>query len=137
MNKSIVVGNIGQTPKLRFLPGDGTPVTTVSVCTNEITGSGDNRVETPVWYKAEFFGGPAETITQYFQQGDPIYVEGRLIPELWVGDDGNTRLNLNLKKCEFHFVPKQRAKDSAAVQNNTETPNAETPADLTDKDIPF
>ena len=135
MNKSIVVGNIGQTPTLRSMP-DGTAVTSVSVCANEVTGSGENRTETPVWYKAHFFGSPAETITEYFQKGDPIYVEGRLRPELWQGDDGKTRLNLNLNKCEFQFLPKRRANDSAAAQTNTEAPNAEAPAaDL--EDIPF
>lgn len=136
MNKSIVVGNIGKTPTLRFTP-DGTPVTTVSVCANEITGSGENRVEIPVWYKAHFFGGPAETITEYFQKGDPIYVEGRLRPELWEGEDGKTRLNLNLNKCEFQFLPKRRANDSNAAETNTEASDAEAPPAAELEDIPF
>jgi single-strand DNA-binding protein len=136
MNKSIVIGNIGQTPKLRSMP-DGTPVTTVSVCTNETIGSGENRTEVPVWYKADFFGNSAELITEHFQKGDPIYVEGRLLPELWDGDDGVTRLNLKLNRCEFRFLPtRNRANDQASAEVNT---NSETPAsgDSDDSDIPF
>ena len=137
MNKSIVVGNIGQTPTLRSMP-DGTAVTTVSVCTNETTGSGENRTEVPVWYKADFFGNSAEIITKHFQKGDPIYVEGRLLPELWEGDDGVTRLNLKLNRCEFQFLPKRnRANDQAAAEVNADT-NGETPdPDPTKNDIPF
>jgi single-strand DNA-binding protein len=134
MNKSIVVGNIGQTPTLRSMP-DGTPVTSVSVCANEVTGSGENRTETPVWYKAHFFGNPAETITKYFEKGDPIYIEGRLKPELWEGDDGKVRLTLNLNKCEFQFLPKRRANDSAEAETNAQT-DGETP-DPSKEDIPF
>ena len=135
MNKSIVIGNIGQTPKLRSMP-DGSPVTTVSVCTNEIIGSGEERTEVPVWYKADFFGNSAELITKHFQKGDPIYVEGRLLPELWEGDDGVTRLNLKLNRCEFQFPPKRnRTNDQADAGVNTET-NSETPAS-DDSDIPF
>ena len=136
MNKSIVVGNIGQTPTLRSMP-DGTAVTTVSVCTNETTGSGENRTEVPVWYKADFFGNSAEIITKHFQKGDPIYVEGRLRPELWEGEDGKTRLNLNLNKCEFQFLPKRRANDSNAAETNTEASNAEAPPAAELEDIPF
>ena len=136
MNKSIVVGNIGQTPKLRFLPGDGTPVTTVSVCTNETIGSGEDRTEVPVWYKADFFGNSAELITEHFQKGDPIYVEGRLLPELWDGDDGVTRLNLKLNRCEFRFLPtRNRANGQAPAETTAET--NDEPADPSKDDIPF
>ena len=134
MNKSIVVGNIGQTPTLRSMP-DGTPVTSVSVCANEVTGSGENRTEIPIWYKAHFFGNQAETITKYFEKGDPIYIEGRLKPELWEGDDGKVLLTLNLNKCEFQFLPKRRANDSAEAETNAQT-DGETP-DPSKEDIPF
>lgn len=138
MNKSIIVGNIGQKPTLRYLE-DNTPVTSVSVCANDRTGSGENRTETAVWYKAHFFGNSAEMVTKHFEKGDPIYIEGRLRPELWTGDDGNTRLTLNLNKCEFQFLPKRnRANESAAVPTNSETTNTEIPdSELSDNDIPF
>lgn len=137
MNKSIVVGNLGQTPTLRYMPDGTTPVTSVSVCANEVTGSGENRTEIPIWYKAHFFGNQAETITKYFEKGDPIYIEGRLKPELWEGDDGKVRLTLNLNKCEFQFLPKRRANDSAETETNAAT-NGETPdPDPTKNDIPF
>ena len=136
MNKSIVVGNVGQNPTLRYL-NDGTPVTTLSVCANDRSGSGENRTDTPVWYKAHFFGNSAEIITKHVKQGDPIYVEGRLKPEPWVGDDGKARVNLNLNRCDFQFLPKRnRANDDAdqpaAVQTDTEASS-----DLSDTDIPF
>ena len=63
MNKSIVVGNVGQDPTLRYLD-DGTPVTTLSVCANDRIGSGENRTDNAVWYRAEFFGNSAEIITK-------------------------------------------------------------------------
>ena len=134
MNKSIVVGNVGKTPELRYL-GDGTPVTTVSVCANDRSGSGDNRTDTAVWYKAHFFGNSAEIITKHFQKGDPIYVEGRLKPELWDGNDGEKKLTLNLNRCEFQFLPKRNRANETT--NQAADTGAETSPDLSDEDIGF
>ncbi len=137
MNKSIVVGNVGQDPTLRYLD-DGTPVTTLSVCANDRIGSGENRTDNAVWYRAEFFGNSAEIITKHVKQGDPIYVEGRLKePKPWIGDDGKARVNLVLHRCDFQFLPKRnRPNDQAEAGVNTET-NPETSASDDDSDIPF
>lgn len=137
MNKSIVVGNVGQDPVLRYLnDGKETPVTTLSVCANDKSGSGENQKDTPVWYKAHFFGNSAEIITKHVKQGDPIYVEGRLKPEIWVGDDGKARLNLNLNRCEFQFLPKRNRANNDAEQVVPVQTSAE-PSELSDSDIPF
>lgn len=136
MNKSIVVGNVGQTPTLRYLD-DGTPVTTLSVGENDRSGSRENRSENTVWYKADFFGNSAEIITKHVNKGDLIYVEGRLKkPEPWIGDDGKARVNLVLKRCDFQFLPRGKrtnedAGEAVGAQTTTE------PSDLSDDDIPY
>ena len=136
MNKSIVVGNVGQTPTLRYLD-DGTPVTTLSVGENDRSGSRENRSENTVWYKADFFGNSAEIITKHVNKGDLIYVEGRLKkPEPWIGDDGKARVNLVLHRCDFQFLPRRNrtnddAGQAAGVQTDTDVPSDPK------KDIPF
>ena len=137
MNKSIVVGNVGQTPTLRYLD-DGTPVTTLSVGENDRSGSRENRTDNTVWYRAEFFGNSAEIITKHVKKGDPIYVEGRLKkPEPWIGDDGKARVNLTLKRCDFQFLPRgKRTNEDEGQAVGVQTTTSE-PSDLSDDDIPF
>ena len=128
--KTIVVGNLGQDPELRYLP-DGKPVASFSVCANERRGSGENRTESQIWFKANVFGNSAEAVAQHLQKGDQVYVEGRLKPELWNGRDGEKRLTLNLNTSDVQFLGKR----SRASQ----TGEAETsaPADQSDDNIPF
>jgi len=135
MNKSIVVGNVGQDPALRYL-NDGTPVTTLSVCANDRSGSGENRTDSAVWYKADFFGNSAEIITNHVKQGDLIYVEGRLKePKPWIGDDGKARVNLVLHRCEFQFLPRRKNEDAGEPTGVPTNPGG--PSDLSDDDIPY
>ena len=137
MNKSIVVGNVGQDPTLRYLD-DGTPVTTLSVCANDRIGSGENRTDNAVWYRAEFFGNSAEIITKHVKQGDPIYVEGRLKePKPWIGDDGKARVNLVLHRCDFQFLPRRNRTNDDAGQAAAVKTDTEASSDLSDTDIPF
>ncbi len=128
--KTIVVGNLGQDPELRYMP-DGRPVASFSVCANGRRGSGENRIESQIWFKANVFGNSAEAVAKHLQKGDQVYVEGRLKPELWNGRDGEKRLTLNLNTSDVQFLGKR----SRASQ----TGEAETtaPAARPDDNIPF
>ena len=129
--KTIVVGNLGRDPELRYMP-DGRPVASFSICANERRGSADNRTETQIWFKANVFGNSAEAVAKHLQKGDQVYVEGRLKPELWNGRDGEKRLTLNLNTSDVQFLGKR--------SRTSQTGEAETivAADQKeDKEIPF
>ncbi len=129
--KTIVVGNLGQDPELRYMP-DGRPVASFSVCANERRGSGENRTESQIWFKANVFGNSAEAVAKHLQKGDQVYVEGRLKPELWDGRDGEKHLTLNLNTSDVQFLGKR----SRASQTNE--PETTAPAgQKEDEEIPF
>ena len=128
--KTIVVGNLGQDPELRYMP-DGKPVASFSICANERRGSGENRTESQIWFKANVFGNSAEAVAKHLQKGDQVYVEGRLKPELWDGRDGEKRLTLNLNTSDVQFLGKR---NRTSQTGEAETP---VPAGQSDDNIPF
>ena len=133
--KTLVVGNLGGDPELRYMPESGKPVASFSICANERRGSGDNRTETQIWFKANVFGNSAEAVAKHLQKGDQVYVEGRLKPELWDGRDGEKRFTLNLNTSDVQFLGKR---NRSAQPGEGETTAAETPSpDTPEEEIPF
>lgn len=132
--KTVVVGNLGADPELRYMP-DGKPVASFSICANERRGTGENRTETQIWFKANVFGNSAEAVSQHLQKGDQVYVEGRIKPELWKGRDGETRLTLNLNTSDVQFLGKRSRAGQAA--GGAETEAAMGDGQVSDDDIPF
>ena len=134
-SKTIVVGNLGGDPELRYLP-DGRPVASFSVCANERRRNGAGEpVETQTWFKANVYGNSAEAVSQHLQKGDQVYVEGRLKAEMWDGRDGEKHLTLNINTSDVQFLGKRRRNgDGTAAEAAGE---AQAGGDLSDGEVPF
>jgi single-strand DNA-binding protein len=79
LNKVMLIGYLGQDPKLRHLPTSGQAATTFSLATDEsFTAKDSNRHERVEWHNVVVFGRLAEICTKYLAKGRQIYVEGRL-----------------------------------------------------------
>lgn len=136
--KTIVAGNLGQDPELRYL-SNGTPVASFSICANERRGPKENRTEEQIWFKVNVFGNSAEAVSKHLQKGDQAYVEGRLKAEMWDGRDGEKHLTLNLNTSGegVKFLGKRnRASQTADAEATAQTTGDPNP-DLSDDDIPF
>ena len=135
-SKTIVVGNLGGDPELRYMP-DGRPVASFSVCANERRRNGAGETtETQTWFKANVYGNSAEAVSKHLQKGDQVYIEGRLKAEMWDGRDGEKHLTLNINTSDVQFLGKRR-------RNGTDAPAAEaagegkSDGELSDDEVPF
>jgi len=79
MNNSFeVIGNVVRNPELRHTNG-GTPVTTMTVATNNRFKGKDGTVQEKAdFHEVSFFGKQAELATQYATKGRLVQVKGRL-----------------------------------------------------------
>ncbi len=104
MNKILIIGNLGSDPEMRYTP-NGNPVTSFTVATNRRykTANGENREETE-WFRVSAWNRLAETCNQYLQRGSKIYVEGRLSSRTYTGNDGETRVSLDVNASEVRFL---------------------------------
>ena len=86
-SKTIVVGNLGRDPVLRYL-GSGTAVCDFSVASGRKYKKSDGtEVDETVWYTVTVWGDQAETCHKWLTKGRPVLVEGRLKPD----ENGNPR----------------------------------------------
>jgi single-strand DNA-binding protein len=79
VNKVIIIGNIGQDPKVSKMQ-NGNSVTNLTLATSEVwtdkqTGEKKERTE---WHRVSLFGKIAEIAGEYARKGVQAYVEGKL-----------------------------------------------------------
>ena len=135
--KTIVVGNLGKDPELRYLQS-GTPVASFTLCANERRGSGENREEKQQWFTANVYGNSAKAVAEHLQKGDQVYVEGRMNVELWKGRDEQMRHTVYINTSDVQFLGKRNRGNQSGEAEIAAPPPAETSsADLSDEDIPF
>ena len=114
MNKILIIGNLGSDPEMRYTP-NGNPVTSFTVATNRRykASDGENREETE-WFRISAWNRLAETCNQYLQRGSKVYVEGRLSSRTYVGNDGETRVSLDVNASEVRFIDSRGANTSSS-----------------------
>jgi single-strand DNA-binding protein len=143
MNKILIIGNLGSDPEMRYTP-NGNPVTSFTVATNRRykASDGENREETE-WFRISAWNRLAETCNQYLQRGSKVYVEGRLSSRTYVGNDGETRVSLDVNASEVRFIDSRGANASSeggsipdSTGSSSTSPSIEGEGEIED-DLPW
>ena len=130
INKVIILGNLGQEPKIQHMPS-GSAVTSISVATSESwkdknTGQQEQRTE---WHRVVFFNKLAEIAGQYLKKGSKVYIEGSLRTRSW-DKDGEKRYTTEIVANEMQMLDNKGDGGNAAGNSTQQTPDF-------DDDIPF
>ena len=160
VNKVILVGNLGNDPDVRHMPG-GDAVTHISVATSETwkdKQTGEQREQTE-WHRVVMFRRLGEIAGQYLRKGSKVYIEGRLQTRKWQAQDGSDRYSTEIVANEMqmldsrsggtanyantggqvaqsnHSTPAQPANPAASAQQNQAA--SAPPMDDFEDDIPF
>ena len=104
LNKIILIGNVGTDPEMRYTP-NGNPVTSFRMATNyRYTGpNGEPREET-AWFRVIAWRKLAEQCNEFLAKGRQVYVEGRLRTRNWEGQDGQTRVSIEVVANRVLFL---------------------------------
>lgn len=93
INKVILVGNLGQDPRVANTQS-GTKIVTFSLATSDTwrdKTSGERRDRTE-WHNIVIFNtGLAETAERYLHKGSKVYLEGQLQTRSWEDQNGQKR----------------------------------------------
>jgi single-strand DNA-binding protein len=91
INKHTIVGYLGADPELRST-GNEADVVTLSVATTEKwkDQSGEWKEDTQ-WHKCVAWNKLAKLISDFWQKGTLVYIEGRSATRKWQDQDGNDR----------------------------------------------
>jgi len=92
INKTIIVGNLGNDPEIRQMPSGGA-VANLSIATTDSwkdkkTGEKQEATE---WHRVVFFNRLAEICADHLQKGSQVYVEGSLRTRKWTDKEGVDR----------------------------------------------
>jgi single-strand DNA-binding protein len=91
VNKSIIVGNLGNDPEIRYLP-NGDAVANLSIATTDkYTDKSGDKKEVTEWHRVSFFGKVAEVCGQYLKKGSQVYVEGSIRTRKYTDKEGIER----------------------------------------------
>lgn len=91
VNKVILVGRLGQDPKLTYMPS-GQPVAEFSVATDESYKDKEgNKIDRVEWHRVKVFGRSAEYCSKYLSKGRLVYIEGSIKTRSWEDQQGQKK----------------------------------------------
>ena len=115
-----LVGNLGRDPETRQV-GD------TSVCVMSVAvGRKVKGEDVTDWFRVNAWGKLGETCAQYLSKGSQVVVAGALEPQSYE-KDGQTRMSLDVRANEVHFVGGRPAESGPAASSTV----------AADDDIPF
>ncbi|MFP4399413.1 MAG: single-stranded DNA-binding protein, partial [Desulfonatronovibrio sp.] len=104
MNKVILVGRLGQDPKLAYA-ASGVAVANFNIATDEsFTDRDGNKNEKTEWHKIVVFAKQAELCSNYLSKGSLVLVEGSLQTRKWQDQQGNDRYTTEIKAQRVQFL---------------------------------
>jgi single-strand DNA-binding protein len=102
-NNTVIVGNIGRDPEMRYLPS-GTPVCTFSVAVTRRFGTGDQRQEKTTWFRVSCWNKLAETANSIVRKGGQILVAGSVEASAYTDKSGQPQASLELRADTFQLL---------------------------------
>ncbi|WP_110665132.1 single-stranded DNA-binding protein [Salinicola halophilus] len=105
VNKVIVLGNLGDAPEVRSMPG-GTKVAKLRLATTDAwtdrqSGRRQDRTE---WHTVILFEKLAEIAERYLAKGSKVYIEGNLRTRKWQGQDGQGRYATEIRGRDMQML---------------------------------
>ena len=122
-NKVILVGNLTRDVEIRFSQA-GLAIASAAIATSRKFKSNTGEQKEEVCFTdITFFGRSAEVANQYLRKGSKILVEGRLVFDQWVDQNGQKRSKHSVAVETMQMLDSKN--DTAA--SNTAIPQNENP----------
>lgn len=134
VNKTILVGNIGQEPELRYTKS-GIAVTTIRVATPTVRKVGDEYEEDVTWHSVVLWRHLAEIVAEYASKGDQIYIEGQIRYRDYEGKDGTQYKNTAEIHADEMVLGSRASRNDDAGRRRAAVDTAESSEP--DDDLPF
>ncbi|TVR21627.1 MAG: single-stranded DNA-binding protein [Anaerolineaceae bacterium] len=135
-HQTIVVGNLGNDPEMRYLPS-GTPVCNMNVAVSERWSdrqTGEKREKT-TWYRVAVFGPQADNCAKYLAKGRQVMVVGTVEASAYMNKAGEPAASLELRARDVRFLSGGGGGSSSDGDYGGDSGGASSPGSM--DDIPF
>lgn len=138
VNKVILVGNLGKDPEVKYTPS-GVPVAKFSLATNErFKDKGGEWQDRTEWHNIIAWQRLAEIVGEYVKKGSKLYIEGRLQTSSWEDkQSGEKRYRTEVVASDLVLLGGQGESDHKERREPVAAGRHDSPAEITDEDIPF
>ena len=140
VNKTIILGNLGRDPEMRYLPS-GEAVANLAIATTEkYKDKQGQQQEHTEWHRVSFFGKVGEVCGQYLHKGSQVYIEGSLRTRKYTDKDGVDKYATEIRGERMQMLggkqDGERKESTPAPKPRQESAPAGSFADF-ESDIPF
>lgn len=134
MNKVVLIGRLTKDPELRYTPGNGVAVSSLTLAVdnyNSKTGEkGADFIPVVVWGKS------AENVAQYCVKGSQIAVSGRIANRSYDAKDGTKRYITEVVADMFNGITFLSSNNANGKNNNYSQSDFGTPVEQ-EEELPF
>ena len=136
INKVVLIGRLTKDPELKYTPGAGTAVTTVTLAVDR-THSKEGKKEAD-FIPVVIWGKSAESTAQYMKKGLLMGVAGRIQTRSYEAKEGGKRYVTEVVAEEIKFLQWANDKnDTAATSSGSDYSGYDDMTPIDDGDIPF
>lgn len=139
MNKVVLIGRLVRDPELKFTPGTGTAVTSITIAVDRRMPNKDGKREAD-FVPVVVWGKQAENVANYVSKGKLIGVSGRLQIRSYDAKDGSKRIVSEVVAEEVQFLEKMNQGSNQGNSPSRASSNEDNYDDMTpieDGEIPF
>lgn len=124
-NKVVLVGNLTRDIELRYTQG-GLAIAKTGIAINrKFKGQDGQQKEEVMFVDITFFSRSAEVANQYLRKSSRILVEGRLVLDQWVDNNGQKRSKHSVTVETMQMLDNKQ--DNQQQNNNYQQPQQEPP----------
>ena len=133
MNKVVLIGRLTKEPELKFTPGSGAAVTTLTLAVDKYNTKTQQKeadfIPVTIW------GKQAESTANYMTKGSQMAISGRIQTRSYEAKDGTKRYVTEVVATEVQFLSKGKAGANNVSHGGENFEEDITPVD--DGDMPF
>jgi single-strand DNA-binding protein len=134
MNRTILIGNLGQDPELRYTKNQRAVLHIRMATTESYLNQDKTREQRTEWHSVVVWGKRGEALNRILGKGDRIGVEGRIRNRSWESNDGSKRYATEIVADNVLLLG---SRGGGARSNDDTAMPAQGTDDLTDNEMPF
>jgi single-strand DNA-binding protein len=142
VNKTILLGNLGKDPELKFLP-NGDAVCNFSIATTDSWKNKDGeKQEKTEWHNIVLYRKLAEIAGEYLRKGSSVYIEGSLQTRKWTNKEGQERYTTEIIGNSMQMLGSKSSQstnvpDVPEAKESEEYTRGSAAVEGADEDVPF
>ena len=132
-----IMGNLGGTPEMKFLPS-GESVVNFSVAVNRRYKDREGAQKSATdWFRVCAFNGLGDSCAKFLAKGDPVFVEGRLQVRTFESKNNGQQVSVDIIPTTMRFLGSGRGPAGDATHPGQPTGSEEVGIETEEHEVPF